>query len=73
LFLWGEQTVLCRLRDSSSPFNKNLQKTFVDGDLLWRFCDATEEQRNFICHQIGTHTSKVLDDLLQVDRTLDLF
>ena len=47
----------------------NVHRNILDGDLLWKFLNLSNMERNELAKRIGTSSEQIVDDLMEIDRT----
>lgn len=57
-----------RLREvEGSSFLADRKKTFLDGDLLWRYVGLDQKTQTELAEAVGTDRDAVLDSLQEID------
>ena len=58
---------------SSRRIHSPPQKNVIDGDLLWKFLNLGIKERNELAKQIGSSSSQIIDDLMDIERITCFF
>lgn len=62
-----------RLVNMPNRWQRQPQKNFVDGDLLWRYTQLSIKERSELAKQIGTSGAQIMEDLMDIELVTNFF
>lgn len=61
------------IKGPKQRMSSNRTKAVLDGDLVFQFAGLSVSQQNEMTKQIGTTASKIREDLVDIDSSIDHF